>query len=128
LRGGRKHVVARKTPTSWNVSWHPRALAEMRAIRDRKERVAIRHAIEKLEVDGPNLRNPHQSAVMGEEGFGLRELRPRRGRSRWRPLYRRVGARLFVILAVVPESEVDSAGYKRGVRTAQRRLQREQSI
>jgi hypothetical protein len=88
----------------------------------------FRHSIEKLEVDGPNLRNPHQSAVMGEEGFGLRELRPRRGRCRWRPLYRRVGARLFVILAVVPESEVDSAGYKRGVRTAQRRLQREQSI
>lgn len=41
---------------------------------------------------------------------------------------RRVGARLFVILAVVPESEVDPAGYKRGVRNAQRRLQREQSI
>jgi hypothetical protein len=66
------------------------ALDEKNAIEDVAERVAIAHVIEKLEVDGPALRSPHQSGVMGEEGSGLRELRPRRGRSRWRPIYRRM--------------------------------------
>jgi hypothetical protein len=41
---------------------------------------------------------------------------------RWRPLYRQVGKKQFAILAVAPESEVDSAGYDRGVRVAKRRL------
>jgi hypothetical protein len=122
-RRGRK-VLASGTPATWEVKWHPKALEEKRAIDDADERVAIAHVIEKLEVDGPALRSPHQSAVVGEEGSGLRELRPRRGRSRWRPLYRRVGERLFAILAVAPESEIDGAGYARGVRTAKRRLGR----
>jgi hypothetical protein len=118
---GRK-VLAKSTPATWQVSWHPIALAEKNAISDADERVAIAHVIEKLEVDGPALRSPHQSGVMGEDGAGLRELRPRRGRSRWRPLYRRVDERLFAILAVAPESEVDSGGYEKGVKAAKRRL------
>lgn len=32
------------------------------------------------------------------------------------------GGELFAILAVAPESEIDSAGYYRGVRAAKRRL------
>lgn len=78
---GRK-IVARGTPARWGVAWHPKAVAEKNAIENAAERVAIAHVIEKLEVDGPALRSPHQSGVKGEEGSGLRELRPRRGRSR----------------------------------------------
>ena len=107
--------------SDWQVSWHPEALKEMNAVRDSGERGAIAHAIEKLEVDGPMLRSPHQSAVLGEP-YGLRELRPRRGRSRWRPLYRRIGPRRFAILAIAPEAEINSAAFERGVRVAGRRL------
>jgi hypothetical protein len=120
-KGARK-IVARGTPARWSVAWHPKALDEKNAIGDAAERVAIAHVIEKLEVDGPALRSPHQSGVMGEEGFGLRELRPRRGRSRWRPIYRRVEEGLFAILAVVPEAEIDKAGYAKGVHLAKQRL------
>ncbi len=43
----------------------------------------------KLGAYGPLLGYPHTSAVRGAEG--LRELRPRAGRSAWRALYRQVG-------------------------------------
>jgi hypothetical protein len=118
-----REIVARTTPRGWEVRWHPDALAERDAAHPGAERVAIAHVIEKLQVDGPALRSPHQSAVMGEEGSGLRELRPRRGRSRWRPIYRRFDGRLFVILAVGPEAEISKSGYRRAVRDAQRRLE-----
>jgi hypothetical protein len=106
---------------SWEVRWHPSAVEEKDSIVDATERSAIQHAIEKLVVDGPALCNPHQRAVMGPGGAGLRELRPRRGRSRWRPLYRRFGDTLFVILAVAPEAELDKPGFGKRVRDAQRR-------
>ncbi|HXS48112.1 MAG TPA: type II toxin-antitoxin system RelE/ParE family toxin [Solirubrobacterales bacterium] len=120
---GRK-IVARGTPARWRVAWHPKALDEKNAIEDAAERVAIAHVIEKLEVDGPALQSPHQSGVMGEEGSGLRELRPRRGRSRWRPLYRRADETLFAIFAIGPEAEIDKAGYAKAVRLAKQRLKR----
>jgi hypothetical protein len=59
------------------------------------ERAAIQHAREKLEAIGPRLGAPHSSAIRGEDGSGLRELRPRAGRSRWRPIYRQVGPGTF---------------------------------
>ena len=46
------------------------------------ERNALLHAVEKLEAFGPSLGFPHSSGVQGFPG--LRELRPRAGRSRWR--------------------------------------------
>ncbi len=122
-KGGQK-ILARGTPAVWRVAWHPKALDEKNAIEDVAERVAIAHVIEKLEVDGPALSSPHQSGVMGEEGSGLRELRPRRGRSRWRPLYRRAEEALFAILAIGPEAEIDKAGYAKAVRLAKQRLKR----
>jgi hypothetical protein len=122
-KGGRK-IVAHGTPARWEVAWHPKALDEKNVIEDVAERVAIAHVIEKLEVDGPALRSPHQSGVKGEEGSGLRELRPRRGRSRWRPLYRRADEALFAILAIGPEAEIDKAGYAKAVRLAKQRLKR----
>jgi len=118
-----RKIVARGTPARWEVAWHSKALDEKSAIDDVAERVAIAHVIEKLEVDGPALRSPHQSAVMGEEGSGLRELRPRRG-SRWRPIYRRMEEGLFAVLAVGPEAGIDKAGYGKAVRLAKQRLKR----
>lgn len=108
----------------WVVRWHNGARAELQAISDTRERVAIAHVIEKLQVEGPALRSPHQSAVMGAGGSGLRELRPRRGRSRWRPICRRLAEQAFVVLSVAPEAEIDGPGYRRAVRVAQHRLAR----
>ncbi len=102
----------------WEVVYHPSAEAERNDIPP-KERVAIAHAVEKLEILGLQLRYPHQSAVQG--GEGLRELRPRGGKSPWRPLYSRVGD-VFVILAVGPEAQVDRRRFNKAVAAAQTRL------
>jgi hypothetical protein len=106
------------------VLWHPNADAERAAITDAAERAAIQHAREKLEAIGPRLGAPHSSAVRGEDGSGLRELRPRAGRSRWRPIYRRVQPGTFVILAVAPEAEIDKRSFDEIVRHARRRLEK----
>ncbi len=103
--------------------WHPAAGAERLTISDVAERAAIQHAQEKLEAVGPRLGAPHSSAIKGEAGSGLRELRPRAGRSRWRPIYRRVSPETFVILAVAPEAQIDRRSFDEMVRNAQRRLQ-----
>src|SRR3954449_8101315 len=71
------------------------------------ERAAVIRAVEKLEAFGPQLRYPHTSAVRGHAG--LRELRPRAGRSPWRVLYRRVG-QVFVLAAIGPEGVSDHRG------------------
>jgi hypothetical protein len=107
----------------YEVLWHPAADAERSAISDVAERAAIQHAREKLEAVGPQLGSPHSSAIKGEAGTGLRELRPRAGRSRWRPIYRRVSLRIFVILAVAPEAHIDKRSFDEMVRNAQRRSQ-----
>jgi hypothetical protein len=81
---------------------------------------ALDHAVEKLAMLGPQLPYPHQSAVHGHRG--LRELRPRGGRSRWRALYERRGG-AFVIAAIAPEAQVDPRGFDRAARLARRRLE-----
>src|SRR4051794_16922865 len=63
------------------------------------ERTAVIRAVEKLEAFGPQLGYPHTSAVRGHAG--LRELRPRAGRSPWRALYCR-GGQGFVLPALRP--------------------------
>jgi hypothetical protein len=80
------------------------------------------HAAEKLEAAGPRLGHPDSSAVRGELGQGFRELGPRAGHSRWRPIYRRVSPSTFVILAVGPEAEIDSRGYDGAVARAVERF------
>lgn len=77
------------------------------------------NAVEKLIALGPQLPFPHQSHIEG--GEGIRELRPRRGRSRWRALYGQVEA-TFVIAAIGPEAAVDSRGFARAVEAATDRL------
>ncbi len=100
------------------VLWHPEADAERDASWPAQEKVAMLHAAQKLGAAGPRLGHPHSSAVRGEAGQGFRELRPRAGRSRWRPIYRRVSPSSFVILAVGPEAGIDSRGYAAAVARA----------
>ena len=102
----------------WRVLYHPEAEDEL----DRlpvPERVAVLHAVDKLAALGPDLHYPHQGEVRG--GGGLRELRPRAGRSPWRAFYRQFG-KAFVIGAVGPEAQVDNRGFSRAVRLANERL------
>jgi len=103
----------------WSVEWHPRAVEELMRL-PKDEQAALDHAVEKLATLGPGLPYPHQSAVQGQRG--LRELRPRGGRSPWRALYKRRGS-AFVIAAVAPEAEANSRRFDRAVRLARRRLE-----
>ena len=80
---------------------------------------AVMNAAAKLEAFGDQLGWPHTSQVKGSRA-GIRELRPRAGRSPWRVLYRRV-AGAMVMLAVGPEAEHDR-GFDRAVRRAEERL------
>jgi hypothetical protein len=98
----------------WDVRYHPGAEAEFRALPP-GDRNAVDNAVKKLEAYGPALPYPHQSAVKGSGS--IRELRPRGGRSRVRPLYQRF-ANTFVIGAVGPEAQVDSRGFERAVQRA----------
>lgn len=102
----------------WIVVFHPAAEKELAAL-SAADRAAVLHATEKLAALGPTLPHPHQSDLRG--GGGLRELRPRAGRSRVRPLYGRVGD-AFVILMIGPEALVDRRGFDRAVQAARRRI------
>jgi hypothetical protein len=106
----------------YEVLWHPAADSEQAAIADPAERVAVQHAREKLEALGPLLGAPHSSAIKSDGGAGLRELRPRAGRSRWRPIYRQVQPETFVILAVAPEAQIGRRAFDRAIRDAKQRL------
>jgi hypothetical protein len=83
------------------------------------ERLAVDNAVAKLEALGPDLPYPHSSSVQG--AGGLRELRPRGGRSPARPLYARVGG-TFVVAAVGPEAQHDPRGFRRACQAAAERL------
>jgi hypothetical protein len=84
------------------------------------ERRAVMNAVAKLEAFGDRLGAPHTSQVKGSRA-GIRELRPRSGRSPWRLLYRRV-AGVMVVLAVGPEAQHDRRGFDLAVRLAEERL------
>ena len=72
----------------WTVAYLPEA-AQERVDLPKAERAALINADAKLSAYGPQLGYPHTSAVRAADG--LRELRPRAGRSAWRALYRQVG-------------------------------------
>jgi hypothetical protein len=91
----------------WPARYLPGAEAERQKLTP-AERAALDHAVDELQELGSTLGFPHSSAVQGMPG-GLRELRPRRGRSPYRAIYRRVG-RVFVIAAVCPEAVEDPKG------------------
>lgn len=100
------------------VVYHPEYEAEWRKLPP-PERAALASAAEKLRADS-QLGFPHTSLVRGSVS-GIRELRPRRGRSPWRGLYRRVGDAM-VLLAVAPEAQVDQRGFGRALAEGERRL------
>jgi hypothetical protein len=60
---------------------------------------SIVNAVLKLSEMGERLAPPHMKPLQGAATSGLRELRPKQGRSDWRLLYRRAGS-VYVILAV----------------------------
>jgi phage-related protein len=101
------------------LRYHEAVLEELRAVPVR-DRAAIRTALGYLAVLGPQLRGGHSSAV-SQSTLGLRELRPRSGRCAWRVLYRQVGPAM-VVLAVVPEAQQDTVGFRHGVVRAEQRL------
>lgn len=103
----------------WTVVWCAEAARELNKIGGR-EAVAVRNAIGKLEALGPGLPFPHQSAIA--DSVGLRELRPRAGRSVVRPLYARDGDR-FIVGAIAPEAEVDARGFRRAIASAHERIE-----
>jgi hypothetical protein len=102
----------------WVVAYLPEAEDE-RAALPKGERAALINADAKLGAYGPRLGFPHTSAV--RSAVGLRELRPRAGRSAYRALYRQAGD-VFVVAAVGPEAESDPRGFGRMVRRALERL------
>lgn len=103
----------------WVVRYHPLADRELVALPSREQAAMIR-AVEKLALFGPDLPFPYQSAVRGSAA-GLRELRPRAGRSPWRALYRRLG-NAFVIGAIGPEAEADPRGFTHALSVAEERI------
>lgn len=103
----------------FNVSWDADAREELRRL-PVAERRAVMTAVAKLEAFGDRLGAPHSSQIKGSH-VGIRELRPRAGRSPWRVLYRRLGVAM-VILAVGPEAEHDRRGFELAVRLAEERL------
>ncbi len=100
------------------VVYHPAYQEEWRSLPP-GERAAMASAAEKLRVDS-RLGFPHTSLARGSR-LGVRELRPRRGRSPWRGLYRRVGDAV-VMLAVAPEAEKDRRGFEKALAAAEARL------
>lgn len=104
------------------VRWLDAASAELAALSP-GEKASVLKAAEMLEAAGDMLGYPHSSSVRGK-GSTLRKLRPRRGRSPARVLYRRIGDE-FVIGAVTARHE-DKRSYRAALATARDRLDEEQ--
>ena len=104
----------------WSVVYLWEAEIERSAL-PKVEIAAMIHADAKLQALGPALGYPHTSAVRGEPG--LREPRPRGGRSPWRAFYQQMGTG-FVVAAVGREAQVDPRGFRRACQAAVQRLAR----
>jgi hypothetical protein len=103
----------------WRVIMSPDARIEYAALPAR-ERAAMNEAFQKLVAMGDQLGAPHTSSVQGTS-VTLRELRPRRGSSPYRALYRRIEDKI-VIGAIGPAAEHDRRGFHRAVEHAILRL------
>jgi hypothetical protein len=82
-----------------NVIYDPDAVLELLSVKSKHEHRALINAVEKLREIGDRLGPPHMKRLQGAAASGLCELRPRRGDSDWRAIYRRVGA-FYAILAI----------------------------
>ncbi len=103
----------------WEVRYLPEAAEELAKLPP-KERAAVENGVRKLESLGPSLGYPHSSDI--RDADNLRELRPRQGRSPWRPLYRKYDETTYVIAAISPEAENDPRGFSRSRADAIKRL------
>ena len=104
----------------WQVSYLAAAELELEGLPP-AEQVAIRHAVEKLQLLGIRLPAPHCKPVQGVIGAWW-ELRPRRGNSPWRPLYIRTSREEFVIGAVAPDGETHRREFRQAGQLAAERV------
>jgi Phage derived protein Gp49-like (DUF891) len=80
------------------VIYDPDAVAEfVTAVKSKEDHRSILNAVLKLRELGERLEPPHSKTLQG--AAGLRELRPKQGRSDWRAVYCRSGS-IYVIVAV----------------------------
>jgi hypothetical protein len=97
------------------VLFDPDAVIELAtAVKSKEDKKAIFNAIDKLRQLGEHLAPPHMKPLRGASD--LRELRPRQGRTNWRPIYARRGD-VYIVLAVGRHDEFDAL-----VARAERRL------
>src|SRR3954454_12936489 len=71
------------------VMWDADAAAELASLTSKEEKKALFNVIDKLRQLGERLVPPHMKPLKG--GSGLRELRPRQGRTHVRAIYVRAG-------------------------------------
>ena len=91
-------MPAPRRPHPFTVVYDPDAAIELAtAVKSKEERKAIINAVDKLRQLGERLAPPHMKPLQG--ATGLSELRPRQGRSDWRPVYVRRGD-VFAVLAI----------------------------
>jgi hypothetical protein len=91
LASGRQH---------YTVIYDVDAVSELViAVKSKDANRSIVNAVLKLCEMGERLEPPHMKPLRGTAASGLRELRPKQGRSDWRAIYRRAGS-IYVILAV----------------------------
>jgi Phage derived protein Gp49-like (DUF891). len=115
---GRVEMSVEAASDNFIVLWHPDAESEASSI-DAGELAAIENGISKLRSAGTKLDKRHSDHV----GDGLWELRLFRSRSPWRAIYKQVGKKEFVILAVCPEYEQNKKGFRKGCKDAAKRFE-----
>jgi phage-related protein len=79
------------------VMWDADAAVELASLTSKEEKKALFNVIDKLRQLGERLVPPHMKPLKG--GSGLRELRPRQGRTHVRAIYVRAGDQ-YVILSL----------------------------
>lgn len=77
--------------------WDADAAAELASLTSKEEKKALLNVVDKLRQLGERLVPPHMKPLKG--GSGLRELRPRQGKTHVRAVYRRAGDE-YVILSL----------------------------
>lgn len=90
------------------VIYDPDAVNELVILVKSKEaHRSLMNAVLKLRELGEWLEPPHMKPLQGPAASGLRELRPKQGRSDWRAIYRRASS-IYVILAVDRHSNYEA--------------------
>jgi len=92
------NVVSGRQP--YTVIYDVDAVNELvTSVKSKDAHRSIFNVVHKLREMGERLAPPHMKPLQGVATSGLRELRPKQGRSDWRAIYRRAGS-VYVILAV----------------------------